>query len=374
MKISPQNHLPRSSALDPLRRRRPWHRNFPAIKARANHFIYLALICLPALAIGVATQAGDSTERSPEHRAKIDFFESKVRPLLIQHCYDCHSTGSGESEGDLLLDSSAATLRGGNMGAAIVPGDPDKSLVIRAVRYKDRNLQMPPTDKLDQQSIEILEQWIKSGAVDPRIEATSDDHTPSKPDPSNHWAFQIPKRADASRLAIAEEHDRDVIDTLSAKAAKLNGIAIAKQAQDETLIRRLAFDLTGLPPTDRQIVAFINSERSDKYDRLVDSMLASPEFAQRMARHWMDVARYADTVGYALAGRERRLKDSEKYRDWLIRSFATDLTYDQMIRFQLAADRFDAETADGHLHANGVPNHWPKVFEPFGYGRTIGST
>lgn len=316
---------------------------------------------LPAMVVGFfsgVTVAQSTTDPPPlATRAHLDFFESKVRPLLVEHCYECHSVQSGESEGELFLDSGPATLRGGTMGQALVPGKPDKSLIIRAVRYSDRNLQMPPTDKLSDESIQILEQWIQSGAVDPRSEASSaagtDVASSERIDPADHWAFQVPHRALGADIETISKDDRDVIDSLAGTAANENQIRVAKTAPDETLIRRLAYDLTGLPPSLMEIRRFVESDRVDKFERLVDHYLAAPDFGERMARHWMDLSRYADTVGYALAGRERRLKDSEKYRDWLVDSFASDFPYDQMIRMQLAADRYDPENEKGHLHAMG---------------------
>ncbi|TWU49739.1 Planctomycete cytochrome C [Rubripirellula reticaptiva] len=282
----------------------------------------------------------------------IDFFESKVRPLLVQHCYECHSVDTGESSGDLLVDSAAGMQTGGMHGPAIVPGDSAASLMIKAIRYDDADMQMPPAGKLDQESIDVLSHWITIGAPDPRegtviAKATS----PIDRDPKTHWTFVTPKQPNAPDHP--GRSDRDAIDTWARTAAQSNGIETSPPADDATLVRRLYFDLTGLPPTAEQIRNYTESLRPDRYARLVDSLLASPEFAERFARHWLDVARYADTVGYDFGGKERRIKGSERYRDWVIKAFAADMPYNRMIEHQLAGDRTDPNNIDGNLDAMG---------------------
>jgi hypothetical protein len=307
-----------------------------------------------------AFAAEDSAVSTASERVELSaaderFFESKVRPLLVEHCYECHSREAGESSGELFLDSAAAIAKGGTMGQALVPGKPDESLLIQAVGYEDFDLQMPPAGKLDADSIEILREWVKRGAPDPRRSMEDADLTePASPleiDPSSHWAYNPPQRFRGS--VSTGEGDVDVIDSIARRAAEEAGLVIAPRCDDETLVRRLYYDLTGLPPGYDQIRRFVQSDSPDKVERLVDQLLASPAYGERFARHWMDVARYADTVGYALAGRERRLKGSERYRDWLIHAFADDLPFDDMIRYQLAGDRFDPENRDGNLDAMG---------------------
>ena len=284
----------------------------------------------------------------------IDFFESKVRPLLIDHCYECHSTESGEAGGDLVLDSAPAILRGGTMGPALVPKQPDKSLIIKAVGYGDKQLQMPPSKKLDEQAIQVLRRWIKIGAPDPRQKETAPTEVmadPMKRDPKTHWAFVPPKQAVAHSSPPPDA--RDLIDAFAASAAASANLPSSKPATGEQLIRRLYFDLTGLPPSVQQIQTFVSNSHPAAYRRTVDRLLASPEFGERFGRHWLDVARYADTVGYALAGKERDIKGSHRYRDWVIGAFAGDMPYDQMIRHQLVADRTDPKNEAGNLDAMG---------------------
>ncbi|NND98942.1 MAG: DUF1549 domain-containing protein, partial [Pirellulaceae bacterium] len=334
---------------------------FPALSrdtaTRAKRLIAVRLVaswliaqCLIAVVVGGEGYAVEPTQE------QLDFFESKIRPLLIERCYECHSQEAGESNGDLYLDNAAGTLQGGSLGPALVPGQPDRSLVIRAVEYKDNQLQMPPDSKLSDESIALLRQWIQMGAPDPRDEQHSRDHgSHMQRDPKTHWAFVAP-RAVAPESAATMQHEvksRDRLDVFAAERAAERGLEIAIPASRETLVRRLYFDLTGLPPTRDEVESFVQSTRPDAYARLVDRLMASPEFGERFARHWMDVARYADTVGYALGGKERRIKGSERFRDWTIKAFAQDMPYDQMVLQQLAGDRTDPKNEAGNLDAMG---------------------
>ena len=318
------------------------------------------LACLiTAFALDASKEVSGQTPSTPTDSSKIDFFEKHIRPLLIQKCYECHSHESGESDGDLFLDSAAAMLKGGSRGAVLVPGKPDQSLLMRVINYRDRNLQMPPSGKLSESQIDLLRAWIEAGALDPRMEEPNKiDNThdiantsPIDRDPSTHWAFNLPTRQRANAVLHADVED--TIDVLAASAAEEANIVVSSRADRATLLRRLYYDLTGLPPSLDTIQTFTESKRPDAYHRLVDQLLASPGFGERFGRHWLDVARYADTVGYALGGKERRYKGSERYRDWTIRSFAQDMPYDEMVYHQLAADRTDPSNENGNLEAMG---------------------
>ncbi|MEL7335498.1 MAG: PSD1 and planctomycete cytochrome C domain-containing protein, partial [Planctomycetota bacterium] len=310
--------------------------------------------CLVVLVAGSVADAGDP---------KLDFFESKVRPLLIDHCYECHSVETETDEGGLRLDSAAASRRGGHRGPAVVPGKPAASWLIRAVEYDhpDAHVHMPPEGKLSAQQIQILRRWIADGATDPRKEASGDrpSATPSPldSDPSQHWAFQIPQRRtiqiDFSDESAAQNDDRIDAIAHSVRSGIRSGMEVAGTADRRTLLIRLMFDLSGLRPTANQILAFETDQRPDALERIVDNLLASPEFGRRFARHWLDVARYADTVGYTVANRPRRLTGSESYRNWVIDAFNNDMPLDDLIRYQLAADAFDPENREGHAAAMG---------------------
>lgn len=310
------------------------------------------------------------TDEPQAETSKFDFFEKHIRPLLIAKCYECHSHESGESDGDLFLDSAPAMQKGGSRGAVVVPGKPQQSLLMRVINYRDRDLQMPPDGKLTDSQIDLLRVWIESGAVDPRtkelLDAKSKDpdssNSPLDRDPSTHWAFNVPVQKSVNAPPDADV--KDVIDTFALTAAKKANMEVSSRADRETLIRRLYYDLTGLPPDQKAIQRFTTSDRPDAYQRLVDRLLASPAFGERFGRHWLDVARYADTVGYALGGKERRYKGSERYRDWTIRSFAQDMPYDEMVRHQLSADRTDPTNEQGNLDAMGFLTLGRKFLNP----------
>ncbi|MGV3486878.1 MAG: DUF1549 domain-containing protein, partial [Planctomycetaceae bacterium] len=284
-----------------------------------------------------------------------DFFEAKIRPLLVEHCYECHSTEAGEASGNLRLDTAVASRRGGDRGPAVVPGDVDASLLLKAVSYADSDMEMPPSGKLPDEQISLLREWIASGAVDPRVSPEDDNETPkSTPldrEPETHWAFVPPRPAPAPAAVNADA--RDLIDAALVEAGRSAGLTPSELADRVTLIRRVYFDLTGLVPDQSTIVMFVSDQSPAAYDRLVDRLLASPEFGERFGRHWMDVARYADTVGYDFGGKDRRLVGSEKYRDWVIRAFDRDMPYDEMIRHQLSGDRSDPANEHGNLDAMG---------------------
>ncbi|EMI21917.1 secreted protein containing DUF1549 [Rhodopirellula maiorica SM1] len=312
--------------------------------------ILLVMSC-PPLAAGQPPTA-DAPKLSSE---AVTFFESKIRPLLIEHCYECHSHEADTGEGELYVDSRAGLRRGGIRGAAISDTDLSKSLLLRAVEYSDDEMQMPPAGKLDDDAIANLRSWIAMGAPDPRVIKQDADLkssvSPMDIDPKSHWAFVAPVSPGPPHHHDPRSHD--VIDDFANQRATERGVTIAEPAPRETLIRRVYFDLTGLPPSESAIEQFAASKRPDAYVRLVDSLLASPEYAERFSRHWLDVARYADTVGYALGGKERRLKGSDRYRDWTIHAFGSDMPYGEMILHQLVGDRTDPENEAGNLDAMG---------------------
>jgi hypothetical protein len=297
--------------------------------------------------------AENSAEPTTGDPAGIEYFETHVRPLLVEHCYECHSEETGESQGGLRLDNAAASLKGGLTGAAVIAGNLEQSLLVKAVRYEDPDFSMPPAGKLEDAQIQKLEHWISIGAPDPRSGSVSQSaSSPLDRDPKSHWAFRVPTRTIPLRPSTGGL-DRDSVDTHARVAAAEKGLKVNPIADDATLIRRLYFDLSGLSPTADQIQQYVESKQPGKYQRLVDELLASPEFGERFGRHWLDVARYADTAGYVADGKDRRVKGSERYRDWVISAMANDMPYDHMIHHQLAGDRTDPENKSGNLDAMG---------------------
>ena len=341
------------------------------ITDRCSYMIRLLPLSLGLFLATATSLCTRAAEPSPADigAEQLRFFESKVRPLLVEHCYECHSVESGESSGELLVDSAAGLRKGGSLGAALVPGKPEQSRLMRAIEYRDSKLQMPPDGKLKPESIEILRHWIKIGAPDPRQQdhdsgasATLAEASPLDRDPRTHWAFNPPNPIPAPQ--VESDDSRDPIDAFARRRAAEAGLQPVAEATREVLIRRLYFDLTGLPPTQNDVDRFVQSDHPSAYTRLVDRLLSTPDFGQRFARHWLDVARYADTVGYALAGRERRFTGSERFRDWAIRAFAQDMPYDEMIHHQLAGERTDPENQEGNLDAMGFLTLGRKFLNP----------
>lgn len=322
-------------------------------------WIILAITEWNHLGTSAVLAQSPATEVDP---VDVAFFETHIRPLLIRRCYECHSTEAGDSSGDLRLDSAPAMQRGGTRGAVVVPGRPEASHLIRAVQYNDPDMQMPPDGKLPEAEIELLRSWVRGGATDPRVEDTT-EHAPEPVSPmqrdvESHWAFVPPERLktnDWNELPHANttSDSHDAIDEFAARLAAKSSIPIAEPADRDTLHRRLRHDLHGMPSSWESRQSFARDARPDAATRQINRMLADPMYGERMGRHWLDVARYADTRGYATAGKDRNLQGSHRYRDWTIDAFANDMPYDEMIRHQLAGDVTDPGNKSGNADAMG---------------------
>jgi hypothetical protein len=268
-----------------------------------------------------------------------EFFESKIRPLLADNCYKCHSAQSEKVKGGLLLDSRDGILNGGDSGPAIVPGDPEKSLLIKAVRYTDSDLQMPKKAKLADDQIAALEQWVRMGAPDPRTAAASAAQKSPGSSKTNHWAWQPVKPVAVPAVADNGWSQSPIDHFIFAKLAEKN-LKPNPLADKRTLIRRATFDLIGLPPTPEEVQAFVNDASPDAFAKVVDRLLASPQYGERWGRHWLDVARYSDTKGQPRRFFEDNINPfAWTYRDYVIRSFNEDKPYNVFIMEQIAADR-----------------------------------
>jgi mono/diheme cytochrome c family protein len=263
-----------------------------------------------------------------------DFFEARVRPLLVKHCQECH--GAKKQEGGLRLDSRDAWMRGGDRGEAIIAGEPDKSLLIQAVRHADPDLQMPPNEKkLTAAEIADLEAWVQRGAFDPRRESTEETSSRLSLEQSqSHWSFQ-PLQAIVPPQDSEDRWSRNPIDAFIHAQRKQRELLPVADADRRTLIRRATFDLTGLPPTPEEIEAFLRDESADAFRTLVDRLLESSAYGERWGRHWLDVARYADTAG---DGSDYPVREAGKYRNWVINAFNKDQPFDEFIREQIAGD------------------------------------
>jgi len=279
----------------------------------------------------------------------IDFFESKIRPVLVRECYECHAANSQQVHGGLLLDHQAGLLRGGDSGPAVVASDVDRSLLIGALRHED--FEMPPKGRLDDSIINDFVRWIEIGAPDPRTEETKKTETTSQAmslaDAKQFWAFQSIARPE---LPIVQRTDWaigniDLFVLSKLEAAKLQPVGPATKRQ---WIRRATFDLIGLPPTVEEIDAFLADESSSAYETVIDRLLQSPHYGERWGRHWLDVARYAEDQAHTFA-----VKPSDsgyRYRDWVVESLNDDMPYDQFIRLQIAADLMDLDQAERFRH------------------------
>lgn len=279
--------------------------------------------------------------------ADVDFFESNVRPLLAKHCFECHSIDSGELKGGLSLHNRAGWATGGESGPAIVAGKPDESLLIEAVRYE--SYEMPPKGKLSDGEIRILEEWVRRGAPDPRS-GESKAPTTARIDfekERQFWAFQPPEQHHPPDVQNSV-WPSDSIDFFVLSTLEANGLVPAADANAATWLRRISYDLTGLPPTVEELNAFLAEPTSsvingDARQKTVDRLLASDQFGVHWGRHWLDVARYADSNGGDF---NATFYNAWRYRNYVVNSFNNDKPYDQFVREQLAGDLLPAANED----------------------------
>ncbi|MGV3532903.1 MAG: DUF1549 domain-containing protein, partial [Chthoniobacteraceae bacterium] len=296
------------------------------------------------LATAALSGTGWAAVTAAPTKEQTDFFESKVRPILAENCYKCHSVEKGKSKGGLTLDSREGVLKGGETGPLVEPGNPEKSLLVHAIGYSDPDLQMPPKgEKLTQAQIETLTEWVKMGAPDPRTEAPKLAKMSGDTDASRaHWAYQ-PVVKPAIPVPQNRAWCRTPVDAFIAKALEEKGMAPNSMASKEALIRRASYDLIGLPPTPEQVAAFVADQSPRAFEKVVDRLLASPQYGERWGRHWLDTARYADTTGEERGRTDYRYPHAWTYRDYVIQSFNEDKPYDQFILEQLAADQLPGE-------------------------------
>lgn len=321
----------------------------------------------PLLLIGFFAGAYTVSASDPE---QIAFFESKIRPVLVGKCQSCHSTEAqqqGKLKAGLLLDSRDGLLRGGDSGPAIVPGDPAKSLLLRALRHDAKDLAMPPKEeKLAAAVIADFERWIRDGAADPR----DGSPTPAAKKPGmsleagrQFWSL-IPPRSPAEPAVRDAAWPAGAIDRFVLAKLEAAGLAPNAEADPEALLRRLHLDLTGLPPTPEDRAAFLAAgSTADALDEALDRLLESPHFGERWGRHWLDVARYADSNG-----RDRNVifYHAWRYRDYVIASFNADKPYDEFLREQIAGDLMparDAAQRDERLTATAFLALGAKAYE-----------
>src|SRR5438105_3673908 len=288
----------------------------------------------------------------------VEFFEKKIRPVLVERCYKCHSARSEKVKGDLRLDSREGMLKGGESGKpGVVPGDDNKSLLIESIRYKNDDLKMPPAKegKLSDEQIADFVSWVRMGAPYPGTEKSQIANR--KSEIAVWWSFQSVKNPTVpsvkNRAWVKSPVDNFILAKLEG-----NGLIPAPPTDKRTLIRRATFDLIGLPPTPWEVEAFLSDNSPDAFAKVVDRLLASPHYGERWGRHWLDVVRYTDSFDARGIGGEADVPEAYRYRDWVVNAFNRDLPYDEFVREQIAGDilatneaaRFDP----GKMIATGV--------------------
>jgi hypothetical protein len=290
--------------------------------------VALLLVCARRDAAGATDEAG------------AEFFESRVRPLLAQHCYGCHSAKAEKVKAGLRMDSREGLIKGGESGPAIVVGRPEQSRLIEAVRYSDPELQMPPRGRLSDEQVADLVRWVELGAPwsGDGVQAAA----PAGPSGmarlrATHWAWR-PVRASAPPAVKDTEWTRTRVDPFILARLEAAGLRPAPPADRLSLLRRIHFALLGLPPRPEEVADFLEDRAPDALERVVDRLLASPRFGERWARHWMDLVRYSDTLGNEA---DMPIPNAWRYRDYLVRAFNADLPYDRLILEHLGGDLID---------------------------------
>ena len=283
------------------------------------------------------------TQNAPLSREHLDFFEAKIRPLLAERCYECHSVTAKKLKANLRVDTRDGLLQGGDLGPAIVPGHPEKSLLIEAVQQADKDLAMPPKSRLADHEIKALRDWIQMGAPDPRT--TIEPRTAASVDGEiarRHWAYQpiqSPVPPEVHEAAWAH----NPIDQFIFAALTERELPPVPETDRRSLLRRATFDLHGLPPSPEELEAFLADTSSDAWERVIDRLLASPRYGERWGRHWMDLVRYADTAG---DNSDYPIPQAWRYRNYVIDAFNTDKPFNTFIREQIAGDLLPATTQD----------------------------
>ncbi len=291
-----------------------------------------------------------SVAAAPSDLSQLDFFEKKIRPVLVEHCYECHSASAKHIRGGLLLDTRDGILKGGDSGPALVPGNPRDSLLIIGIRHEDKDpdMAMPPKkDRLPDHILSDFEEWVRMGAPDPRTgPSRSTSWDPEKA--ATHWAFKPVAQPPVPAISDPKRFIQNPVDAFILEGLQKKHLTPAVKASKANLIRRVSYDLTGLPPTSAEVHAFVADSSPDAYEKLVDRLLASPQYGERWGRHWLDIARYADTTGDRTIGKLRAplYSFAWTYRDYVIRAFNQDVPYDRFILEQIAADRLPETKTD----------------------------
>ncbi|MEO6809347.1 MAG: DUF1549 domain-containing protein, partial [Isosphaeraceae bacterium] len=304
----------------------------------------LSVLTVLALVIGPTGRPVLAVEEPSAEQAR--FFEAKVRPILVEHCFKCH--GPKKQKSGLRLDSRASALLGGDTGPAVVPGKVEDSLLITAISHEDDILKMPPSQKLSSAQVADLTRWVRMGAPwpggsdEPKVANAQKGEYQITDQDRAHWAFQP-----IERPKVPEVKDngwvKNPIDAFVLAKLESKGLRPNPAAPRHELIRRLSYNLTGLPPTPEQVEAFVHDPSPDAYENLVDRLLASPRYGETWARHWLDLVRFAETNSYE---RDNPKPNAWRYRDYVVRALNQDMPYDRFVREQLAGDELPGAGPD----------------------------
>ena len=307
-----------------------------------GRFVTVSL-CLGVLTLSIQAQVPTQVQNAPDD---VNFFEQQIRPILTQHCYQCHSTESKRLRGGLLLDSRPGWQKGGDSGPVLLPGKPEESLLIKAVRYSDDTMQMPPKGKLSDREIQALVEWVRRGAPDPRDVAKPPrkERVIDIAQGKLHWAFQPLRLSEIP--SVNSPWPRNAIDRFLFAKIQAEGMQPTPSASRARLLRRATLDLVGLPPTPGEVADFVNDRSPDAWEKVVDRLLASPHFGERWGRHWLDLARFAESHGFE---HDYDRPNAYHFRDFVIRALNADMPYNQFIQWQLAGDELAPDNPEAML-------------------------
>jgi hypothetical protein len=299
-----------------------------------------AVICFDPSSV-IAQESDTEQNRN----ARAEFFETKIRPVLVEHCYNCHSADSKNLKGGLLLDTREAARRGGDSGAAVVPKDVDESLLVSALRYE--SFEMPPTGKLPDAVINDFVKWIEMGADDPRDGELAAKSQIDFEEAHKHWAYQ-PILQPKPPAVKQSDWPTNAIDQFALAKMEEHGLHPVDGAAKRELIRRATFDLTGLPPKPEHVAEFLHDDSATAFEAVVDRLLKSPHYGERWGRHWLDVARYSEDQAHTFSVTQNT--NGFRYRDWVVNAFNSDMPYDKFVKLQIAGDLIGPDRKDSYDH------------------------
>ena len=319
---------------------------------QSGQSVFWAVTATLCLTVGLTSQSETVGQDATFAAADVEFFENKIRPIFSEHCSECHSATVGTPRGGFSIESRNLIVRGGDTGPAIEPGKPETSLLVESINYRG-HYEMPPDTKLPQDKIELLEEWVRRGAPWSEYKehaATATEVFDLQKRKSEHWAWQPVREFEPPDVAKEFQNwPLDAVDRFVLRGLLQNQLTPAKEAERQTWIRRVYFDLTGLPPRPEAVAQFLKDETPTAYENVVDELLASPAFGERWARHWMDLVRYAETYGHEF---DFPIAHAWEYRDYLIRAFNDDVPYNDFIKEHIAGDLLESPRLNSSTNHN----------------------